>query len=146
MSGTLIAHRAFPNSPCERMFESIACLPPGAPAAWQSEGGPHGRSEDFGGGAAGAGVSRVYGDPIEVWVTDGRPSRFVWNGRLYTVRRVLDRWVTTRDWWRDRHPGVEEETAREFWRVEAAPEGHVGVYELRHDAATGDWMLSRAWD
>ena len=70
----------------------------------------------------------------------------MWNGRLYTVRRVLEHWVTTRDWWRDRHPEAGQDNAREFWRVEAAPDGHAGVYELRYDAATGDWMLFRAWD
>jgi hypothetical protein len=91
-------------------------------------------------------VSRVYGDPVDVWVVDGRPWRFVWDGRLYTVRRVLEHWVTTRDWWRDRHPDAEEATEREFWRVEASPDTETGVYELRHDAATGGWMLSRAWD
>jgi hypothetical protein len=91
-------------------------------------------------------VSRVYGDPVQVWVVDGRPSRFVWHGRLYTVRRVLEHWVTTRDWWRDRNPEAEEPTAREFWQVEATPDREIGVYELRHDEATGEWMLSRAWD
>ncbi|MCO6010282.1 DUF6504 family protein [Actinoallomurus purpureus] len=90
-------------------------------------------------------MSRVYGDPVEVWLTDGRPSRFVWRGRLYTVLRVLDRWVTTRDWWHERHPEAPEGSEREFWRVEATPDRAVGVYELRHDQATGTWMLSRAW-
>lgn len=92
-------------------------------------------------------VSRAYGDPVEVWVVDGRPSRFVWHDRLYTVHRVLDTWVTTRDWWRDRNPGAEEEpAAREFWQVEAAADKEIGVYELRHDEAADTWMLSRAWD
>lgn len=90
-------------------------------------------------------MSRLYGDPVEVWTTDGRPSRFVWRGRLYTVLRVLEHWVATRDWWRDRNPDAEEPGEREFWRVEATPDREVGVYELRFDAATGDWMLSRAW-
>lgn len=90
-------------------------------------------------------VSRVYGDPVEVWVADGRPSRFVWRGRLYTVRRVLESWVTTRDWLRDRHPEGEEPAAHVFWLVEATPDREIGVYELRYDEAGGDWMLSRAW-
>ncbi|MCW2902171.1 MAG: hypothetical protein JWO67_4436 [Streptosporangiaceae bacterium] len=91
-------------------------------------------------------VSRVYGDPVDVWVVDGRPVRFVWRGRLYTVRVVLEHWVATRDWWRERHPEAEEASEREFWRVEASPDKEIGVYELRFDAATGAWMLSRAWD
>ena len=91
-------------------------------------------------------MSRVYGDPIDVWTIEGRPVRFVWRGRLYTVRRVLEHWVTTRDWWREQHPEAETASEREFWRVEAAPDDEIGVYELRFDAATGTWMLSRAWD
>lgn len=91
-------------------------------------------------------MSRVYGDPVEVWLVDGRPSRFVWHGRLYTVHRILDHWVTTRDWWRDRNPETEETSAREFWQVEATPDKEIGVYELRHDEASDTWMLSRAWD
>lgn len=106
-------------------------------------GGPSdGRRAD----APGGGVSRVYGDPVEVWLADGRLSRFVWRGRLYTVLRVLDRWVTTRDWWHERHPEAPEGGEREFWRVEATPDRTAGVYELRHDQATGTWMLSRAWN
>jgi uncharacterized protein DUF6504 len=91
-------------------------------------------------------MSRAYGEQVEVWLADGRPSRFVWHGRLYTVLRVLDHWVTTRDWWRDRNPEAEEPTAREFWQVEATPDHEIGVYELRYDEAGDAWMLSRAWD
>lgn len=90
-------------------------------------------------------MSRAYGEPVEVWLTDGRPARFVWRGRLYTVRRVLEHWVATRDWWRERHPEAGAAGGREFWRVEATPEREIGVYELRHDVETGTWMLSRAW-
>jgi hypothetical protein len=90
-------------------------------------------------------MSRAYGDAVQVWLVDGRPSRFVWEGRLYTVLRVLDHWVTTRDWWRDRNPEAEEATAREFWQVEATPDKQIGVYELRYDEASETWMLSRAW-
>lgn len=101
-------------------------------------------------------MTRVFGDPVEVWLSDGRPVRFVWRGRLYAVRRVLEHWVTTRDWWREQsrpqhgttEPDVytEQYAAREFWRVEASPARELGVYELRFDAADGSWMLSRVWD
>ncbi|MFF5260464.1 DUF6504 family protein [Actinomadura viridis] len=91
-------------------------------------------------------MTRVFGDPVDVRVTGGRPDRFVWKGRLYTVRRVLEHWVTTRDWWREQEPETEVTGEREFWRVEATPEREVGVYELRHDAASGTWTLSRVWD
>jgi hypothetical protein len=99
------------------------------------------RAMELGGGR----MSRVYGDPVDVWVSDGRPARFVWRGRLYTIRVVLEHWVATRDWWKERHPEAEEHGEREFWRVEASPDGQTGVYELRFDAAAGTWMLSRAW-
>jgi hypothetical protein len=31
------------------------------------------------------------GEPVEVWLRDGTPARFVWRGRRYTVMFVLDR-------------------------------------------------------
>jgi len=112
--------------------------------------GPHAFPDAVGHMSRGRGrrMTRVFGDPVEVWVTDGRPVRFVWRGRLYSVRRVLEHWVTTRDWWREQQPEAPDEATgeREFWRVEATPEREVGVYELRHDTATGTWLLSRVWD
>jgi hypothetical protein len=91
-------------------------------------------------------VNRVYGEAVEVQAReDGRPIRFVWRSRLYTVRAILEHWVINREWWRD--PGSpQSETGQpelEFWRVEAAPGPSMtpGVYELRRDAATGAWTL-----
>ena len=105
-------------------------------------------------------MNRVYGEPVEVQARkDGRPTRFVWRSRLYTVRAILEHWVINREWWRDSGgaggqgsqgspgdpgsgPGQPE---LEFWRVEAAPgQGMTpGVYELRRDAVTGTWTLRR---
>jgi hypothetical protein len=73
---------------------------------------------------------------------DGRPARFVWRGRLYTVCGILEHWVINREWWQD--PGAEPgQPELEFWRVEATPgQGMAaGVYELRRDAATDAWTL-----
>jgi hypothetical protein len=107
-------------------------------------------------------MSRVYGEPVRVHARpDGRPVRFVWRSRLYTVRAILEHWVVNREWWRD--PGGEPGTGAgqpelEFWRVEAllAPGGTTppsppetrrgqgmtpGVCELRQDAATGAWTM-----
>lgn len=84
-------------------------------------------------------MSRAYGDPVEVWTADGRPARFAWQGRLFTVLRLLEHWVTTREW-------SGEPAEREFWRVEAMSDAEISVYELRHDLATDTWMLARAWD
>src|SRR6516165_8628928 len=83
-------------------------------------------------------MSMVYGEPVNVQARDaGRPARFVWRGRLYTVRAILEHWVINREWWQDpeAEPGRPE---LEFWRVEAAPgQGMTAtVYELRRDAAT----------
>jgi hypothetical protein len=93
-------------------------------------------------------VSRVYGEPVEVSVQDGRPVRFIWRGRLYTVLAVLEHWLVSREWWRQQSPDPDAPTEREFWRVEASAgrDGPAGVYELRRDAATGDWLLARVWD
>ncbi|WP_326824603.1 DUF6504 family protein [Streptosporangium sp. NBC_01639] len=84
-------------------------------------------------------MSRLYGDPIQVWTQEGRPVQFLWRDRLHAVRRVLDHWVVAREGWKlsETDPGE-----RRFWRVEADP----GTYELRFDTAGEGWLLMRAWD
>ena len=89
--------------------------------------------------------NRVYGELVEVQARDdGRPVRFAWRSRLYTVRAILEHWVINREWWRDptAEPGQPE---LEFWRVEAAPgQGMTpGVYELRREIPAGAWTLRR---
>jgi hypothetical protein len=37
----------------------------------------------------------IRGEPVEVWLRDGRPARFVWRGRMYTVIFVVDRRLIT---------------------------------------------------
>ena len=98
-------------------------------------------------------MSRTYAEPVDVGVQDGRPTRFVWRGRLYTVLGVLDHWVISREWWKQQNPDLDTPAEREFWRVEASPGrsaspggARAGTYELRHDLATGQWMLARVWD
>jgi hypothetical protein len=90
--------------------------------------------------------SRVYGDPVNVQARDdGRPARFVWRGRLYTVRAILEHWVISREWWQDPGgPGPEPgQLELEFWRIEASPGQGLAAafYELRREAASGAWML-----
>jgi Family of unknown function (DUF6504) len=93
-------------------------------------------------------VSRSYAEPVDVGVSDGRPARFVWRGRPYTVLGVLDHWVISREWWKQQNPDLDTPAEREFWRVEAAPgvSARAATYELRHDLATGQWILARVWD
>lgn len=93
-------------------------------------------------------MSRVYGEPVNVQARDdGRPVRFVWRGRLYTVRAILEHWVISREWWQN--PEAPEAGAGqpelEFWRVEAAqgPGMTAEVCELRRDTATDAWTLRR---
>ena len=66
-------------------------------------------------------MSRTYAEPVEVGVSGGRPTRFVWRGRLYTVLGVLDHWVISREWWKQQNPDLDTPAEREFWRVEASP-------------------------
>jgi hypothetical protein len=93
-------------------------------------------------------MNRAYGEPVDVQARDdGRPTRFVWRGRLYTVRAIVEHWVINREWWQQ----PEDEPRQPelvFWRVEAAPgQGMAtGVYELRREMATNTWTLRRAAD
>ncbi len=85
------------------------------------------------------------GEPVEVWLRHGRPARFVWRGRLYTVLFVLDR--------RTGHLPLPPAPAHpdpgapglEFWVVEATAQPAIAAtrYELCHDLATDRWTLSR---
>ena len=94
-------------------------------------------------------MSRTYGEPVQVKARpDGRPIRFVWRSRLYTVRAIWEHWVINREWWRE--PADSGEAGAEagqpelvFWRVEAAPGQGLtpAVYELRQDVATTAWTI-----
>lgn len=114
-------------------------------------------------------MNRVYGEPVEVHTReDGhRPARFVWRGRSYAVRSVLEHWVVNREWWRDPDP-AQAHPELEFWRIEAdhshdhgrghshnhahshgrsqAKDQPTGTYELRRDVAADTWTLRRVAD
>jgi hypothetical protein len=93
-------------------------------------------------------MARVYGEPVDVQTSeDGRPARFVWRRRVYTVLGIQEYWVVNRDWWRETDP-VPAQPELQFWRVEAVTgtaRGRAaqpgGSYELRRDAADGVWTL-----
>jgi hypothetical protein len=97
------------------------------------------------------------------------PEQFLWRGRLWKVRAVLEHWVETGPWWRSRAavsvvggeaPGdsppeggssVHDLLAeREVWRVEAgrgwAGAGGRGIFDLTFDWAQGGWLLVRCAD
>lgn len=87
------------------------------------------------------------------------PEAFIWQGRLYVVRRVLAHWRERRSWWRDAldplpgQPTGIDVASREqhVWRVEAS-RGQAfgaGVFDLTSDGAEGldaAWRLVRVAD
>lgn len=90
-------------------------------------------------------MGRIYGVPITVTEQGGRPVRFTWAGRVYVVRRIIDHWVALRANWSPAEHG-DRLPERSHWRVEAGSERAPGVYELRHDSVTDEWLLARVWD
>jgi hypothetical protein len=104
-------------------------------------------------------MRRIRGEPVEVWLRHGRPARFVWRGRLYTVLFVLDRRVSAPPQPQPPSPPAQssqpsppsapdaetEPAGREHWLVEATPQQAIAAarYELTFDLATGRWTLAR---
>ena len=102
-------------------------------------------------------MARRYGEPIDVRSDSARgvPESFLWRGRVYLVREVLDHWWERHAWWAapaaravhgdgESSGGVEAAKAatrsalggeREIWRVEACRgrQGATGVFDLCHD-------------
>jgi hypothetical protein len=76
-------------------------------------------------------------EPAEVWLAAGRPVRFVWRGRQFTVLAILDR-----------PPEPADPAAQRCWRVTAshARDVPVAVFQLCQDPLTGRWMMSRQND
>ena len=98
------------------------------------------------------------GDDHEVVDVAG-PEAFIWQGRLYVVRRVLAHSRERRSWWRDAldpvpgQPTGIDVASREqhVWRVEASrgQSFGTGVFDLTSDGAEGpdaDWRLVRVAD
>lgn len=89
----------------------------------------------------------IRGEPVEVWLRHGRPARFVWRGRMYTVMFVLDRRPAPAPPADPvSGPAAAPPASLECWRVEATPERTLPstTYELCHDPATDRWSLSRS--
>ncbi|GAA2731814.1 hypothetical protein GCM10009867_06310 [Pedococcus aerophilus] len=111
------------------------------------------------------GIAATPGGPVQGGATAGDPGQggpavpepeaFVWRGRLYVVRAVLDRWQERRPWWREaREQGSGDVLAaareRQVWRVEASAGrcAAVGVYDLGadHQDLGLRWRLLRVAD
>jgi hypothetical protein len=106
----------------------------------------------------------IRGEPVEVWLRNGRPARFVWRGRMHTVLLVLDRQIrpaatpaepaTSGSVTGGAATGAPATSGQaisgtegsECWRVEATPGRSVPpvTYELCRDLASDRWLLSRA--
>ncbi|HEY7717278.1 MAG TPA: DUF6504 family protein [Pedococcus sp.] len=88
------------------------------------------------------------------------PAAFLWRGRLYVVREVLEHWQERRPWWRD---ALDEAPAagsdpvpdlldgareRRVWRVTASAGrmAGTGVYDLGADHSPRGWRLLRVAD
>jgi Family of unknown function (DUF6504) len=87
-------------------------------------------------------------EPVEVWLRHGRPARFVWRGRLYTVLFVLDHRAGPAQPAQPapgREGGRDLPQGHERWQVEATPLRAVAParYELLHDLDADRWVLSR---
>jgi hypothetical protein len=103
------------------------------------------------------------GEPVQVWLRDGTPARFVWRGRRYTVMFVVDRQFVpaaplvspdapppapaspAQASPAQASPAQAVAAGSDCWRVEATPERTLppATYELCHDLAADRWSLSR---
>ena len=111
------------------------------------------------GGAVGR--DTTHGDVGAVCGGAPAPTAFLWRGRLYVVREVLDHWHERAAWWRDALdpsasvvpgpvsvvPGPHR-LEREVWRVVASAGRHrgSGVYDLAGGGAGRAWHLVRVAD
>jgi len=95
-------------------------------------------------------VGVVRSEPVEVWLIDGRPARFVWRERLFAVLSILERPSGQPD--AAIHAGHEEERAEHgaaaawrCWKVTASAGRNVpaNIYRLCQDPATSRWLLTR---
>jgi hypothetical protein len=90
-------------------------------------------------------MSAMRPEPAQVQMNDGRPGRFVWRGRLYTVLAILQRPGETTS--ADEHAHDPDAPAANWhcWRVTAAPGRNVPAvgFRLCQDPATDRWLLSR---
>jgi hypothetical protein len=95
-------------------------------------------------------MSGIRSEPVEVWLIDGRPARFVWRERLYSVLSILERPSAQPE---PQPPEGDEgehgqnaaPVAWRCWKVAASSGRNVpaDLYRLCHDAAADRWLLTR---
>ncbi|CCI52366.1 MAG: DUF6504 family protein [Tetrasphaera jenkinsii] len=94
---------------------------------------------------------RRYEEPVDVQARDESLAAFIWRGRLYAVRHVVDRWTERRSWWHD-PVGAPRVGERVVWRVEATAGrlAGTGIYDIGRDtdaeASRPTWTLLRVQD
>jgi Family of unknown function (DUF6504) len=95
-------------------------------------------------------MSWVRSEPVEVWLIDGRPARFVWRERLYTVLSILERPpaepAADEVGGHDDVGGHDEAHPRwRCWKVTASAGRNVpaNIYRLCNDPVAGRWSLTR---
>lgn len=83
-------------------------------------------------------MTRRYGQPIAVELTDGHNwLTFTWRGRQHTAR-ITSSWRLSATWW-------DEATAtnRVYYRVQTAD---LAVYDLYHERTRDRWVLDVCFD
>jgi hypothetical protein len=95
-------------------------------------------------------VSEVRSEPVDVWLIDGRPARFVWRDRLYAVLSILERPSAepaghVQGGHEEARDQEDASTAWRCWKVTASVGRNVpaNIYRLCEDAATNRWLLTR---
>ena len=90
---------------------------------------------------------------------EGEPIEFIYKGQRFHVYSILSRWRESGGWWNRISDGssrmsygedslaelsIVDDGARSLWRVEAAPLGAVGTFEIEHDEITKRWQIRSA--
>jgi hypothetical protein len=87
-----------------------------------------------------------------VLAPEGEPIEFIYKGRKFHIHAIVSRWQESGGWWNRISDGknhLAEENildhfndgARAIWRVEAAPEGALGTFEIELDEITKSWQI-----
>jgi hypothetical protein len=111
-------------------------------------------------------TQQPHASPIEkqmgvapVIAPEGEPIEFIYKGQRFHVYSILSRWREAGGWWNRISDGnsrlpygdgalsemsIIDDGARSLWRVEAAPIGMVGSFEIEHDEITKRWAIRPA--